>query len=188
MMSLRKSWGSGGFWFFDLFWPASLIKVAISKFDFDSTPPVARVRPSGLKAAEVTVLPIVPAVIVPSTFVIIALMSAILGRFGIVGIEPGFILGSEPRFGSDPGFGNDPGFAAGAAAAKLRSRFPDAISQSTTSPWPVTVSNSRPSEVKPTSFGAVGSVSVRTSRPEVTSKILTWLEGRPPIVPGPCDS
>src|SRR5438046_925482 len=112
-------------------------------------------------------------------------MSAMVG---IEGIEPDF-----PMLGR---FGNEPGLAAGVAvdvAAKLRRRLPDAISQSTTSgcpprltPSPPMVIRARESEVKPTSFGADASVIVCTSRPEVTSQILTWLEGRPPIVLGPC--
>src|SRR5258708_39171181 len=75
---------------------------ARSRLDFDSTPPVASVRPSGLKATEVTLRPIVPAVIVPSTFGIIAVMSATLG---IAGIEPGLIF---PRLGSEAGLGSEP--------------------------------------------------------------------------------
>ena len=62
------------------------IIAAKSIFDFDSTPPVAIVRPSGLNAMDVTLRPIVPADIAPIMFVIMADMSAMLG---IVGIEPG---------------------------------------------------------------------------------------------------
>ena len=65
---------------------APLIIAAISKFDFVSTPPVANVRPSGLNASEVTVWPMVPADIAPIMFVIMALISAMLG----IAICPGF--------------------------------------------------------------------------------------------------
>ena len=57
-------------------------------FDLVTTPPVTNVFPSGLNASDVTVRPIVPAAIVPITFVIIAEMSAM---FGICGICPRLI-------------------------------------------------------------------------------------------------
>src|SRR5437016_10858054 len=136
------SCGSGGFLFFEAFgFAAPLIMLAISKFDFDSTPPVATIFPSEVKATEVTLRPIVPAVIVPSTLVIIALMSAM---FGIVGIEPrlrGF--GIEPRFGSGV-------MLAIGDEVRLRRRLPEATSQSATSPCPPTVANTRPSALNPT--------------------------------------
>src|ERR1044072_9251318 len=83
--------GSGCFDPFFGFWRfiAPLIIAAMSMFAFDSTPPVARMRPSGLKASDVTERPIVPADIVPITFVIIAAMSFM---FGIVGIWPGLMF------------------------------------------------------------------------------------------------
>src|SRR5205807_8577102 len=112
------SCGSGGFLFFEAFgFAAPLIMLAISKFDFDSTPPVATIFPSEVKATEVTLRPIVPAVIVPSTLVIIALMSAMFG------IEPrlrGF--GIEPRFGSGV-------MLAIGDEVRLRRRLPEATSQ-----------------------------------------------------------
>src|SRR5436305_4323410 len=121
------SLGSGGFLFFEAFgFMAPLIKAAISKFDFDSTPPVASIFPSEVKATEVTLRPIVPAVIVPSTFVIIVLMSARFGIVGIVGIEPRLRgLGIEPRFGSEV-------ILATGDEVKLRRRLPEATSQSGT--------------------------------------------------------
>ena len=67
---------------------------AISKFDFDSIPPLARIFPSGLNDTEVTFRPIVPAVIVPSMLVIIAFKSAMFGRFAMFGIF--FKLGLLP--------------------------------------------------------------------------------------------
>ena len=73
--------GSGGleffFWFFCM--AAGFIIAARSKFDFDSTPPIASVRPSGLKAREVTLRPIVPADIEPIMFVIIPAMAVMSG-------------------------------------------------------------------------------------------------------------
>ena len=62
---------------------APLIIAAISMFALESTPPIANVRPSLVKASEVTVRPIVPADMVPMTFVIIPAMSAMLGILGI---------------------------------------------------------------------------------------------------------
>ena len=88
-MFFMISSGSGGFEFFLFFWAAGFIIAAKSRFDFDSTPPIASVRPSGLKASDVTLRPIVPADIEPMMFVIIpeiAVMS------GICGMLPGFIF------------------------------------------------------------------------------------------------
>src|SRR5438876_12003956 len=76
--------------------------LAMSKFDFDSIPPLARTFPSRLKDTEVTFRPIVPAVIVPSMLVIIAFKSAMFGmfamfgRFFMLGLWPGFGVGKLP--------------------------------------------------------------------------------------------
>src|SRR5439155_21151560 len=137
-----------------------------SKFDFDSTPPVATILPSELNATDVTLRPIVPAVIVPRTFVTIALMSAMFGIVGMVGIEPRLRgLGIEPRFGSGV-------MLASGDEVRLRRRLPEATSQSATSPCPPTVAKTRPSALNPTWFGAAPSVRVCSSRPEFRSQIL----------------
>src|SRR5258706_2307176 len=158
----------------------------MSKLDFDSTPPVASTRPSGLKAIDVTVFPIVPAVMVPNTFVISAFMSAMFGIVGMVGIEPRF-----PGFGNDPRFGIDGMLARGfgaAGGAKLRTRLPDATFHITTSPWPATVIKDLPSAEKPTLLGDEPGLMVCNSRPETTSQILTWLDGTPPFACDRCDA
>src|SRR3989449_9701014 len=130
------SCGSGGFLFFEAFgFMAPLIKAAISKFDFDSTPPVASIFPSEVKATEVTLRPIVPAGIVPGTVVGIALMSAMFGIVGMVGIVARLRgLGIEPRVGSEV-------MLASGDEVKLRRRLTERTSQSAPSPCPPTGSN-----------------------------------------------
>ena len=85
-MFFMISSGSCGLEVFLFFCAAGFIIAAKSTFDFDSTPPIARIRPSGLNAKEVTVRPIVPADIEPMMFVIMLLMAE---RSGICGILPG---------------------------------------------------------------------------------------------------
>src|SRR6185503_13089280 len=58
-------------------------------FDFDSTPPTARIFPSGLNASDVTLRPIVPADIEPIMFVIIPVIADISG---ICGMLPGLAV------------------------------------------------------------------------------------------------
>src|SRR5688572_17434232 len=110
---------------------APLIIAAISKLDFVSTPPVAKVLPSGLNASEVTVWPIVPADIAPIVFVIMALKSAMFG----IAIDPDFIA---PGFmmvlglievGIDPGLPSAPRLANGDEVRSLI-LLPDWASQS----------------------------------------------------------
>jgi hypothetical protein len=151
-----------------------------SIFDFDSTPPVASVRPSGLKAIDVTLRPIVPADIEPIMFVIIAEMSAMLG---IAGIEPGlpapFIIarGSIIPGLIVPGLAGpviDPRLASG-EDFNSRSRLPDAVSQSETWPIEPRVASIRPSELNPASNELESSVNERNSRPDFTSQIFSWV-------------
>src|SRR5215208_6842716 len=83
-----------GFWFI-----APLIIAAMSMLAFDSTPPVASSLPSLVNASDVTVWPIVPADMVPSVFVIIEAISAMLG---MVGIWPGLMVGAVNVPAGDP--------------------------------------------------------------------------------------
>src|SRR6185369_14706808 len=62
----------------------------MSKFDFDSTPPVAMIRPSGLKAMDVTLRPTVPAESAPMVLVIISEISFMLGM--AAAIAYGFLM------------------------------------------------------------------------------------------------
>src|SRR5215831_1183773 len=132
-MSLRISCDVGDFWFFARFgFAAWAIIWAGSKFDLDSTPPLARIFPSGLKDSEVTVRPMVPADIVPIMLVIIAARSAIFGILTIVGIWPRLIL---PGFGKGltAGTGNGLLVWPGAFVSACR-RLPEARSQRVISP------------------------------------------------------
>ena len=133
----------------------------------------------------------VPAVIVPITFDIIAVISAILGIPCMDGndlrfIEPGFIDPGLPRLGRLPIFPNIPRFAIG-DEVRSRNLLPEVASQRES--WPIvpTIASVAPSELKPASLGVVPSISVRNSRPDFTSQIFAWFSRPVAAWPGPID-
>src|SRR5688572_32300786 len=120
----------------------------MSMFAFDSTPPVANMRPSGLNASDVTEPPMDPVDTAPIALVIDAAMSDILG---IVGIWPGLTLGAVNEPNGDE--------------VRSRTLLPECASQSEIWPIDPTVPINRPSAVNSACIGISPEIKERSSRP-----------------------
>ena len=143
---------------------------------------MASVRPSALKAIDVTLRPIVPADMAPIMFVIIEDRSAMLGMLGIAGIEPDLPAPFMIARGLiEPGL-IAPGLVIplvielrlpSGEEVKSRSRLPDAVSQREIWPIEPSVASMRPSELNPASNEKEPGVKVRNSCPDFTSQIFS---------------
>src|SRR6185369_1377801 len=148
----------------------------MSKFDLDSTPPVAIIRPSGLKAIDVTLRPTVPAESAPMVLVIISEISFMFGIAAAMAF--GFLMLAI--------FGRLPMFVSRLIGEVVKSRIllPEFTSHNDTWHMCSIVQIVRPSELKRASIVLVPAFKVRTSRPDLTSQIFMVLVGtdRPAVI------